>query len=277
MMMTAILFVCICVAFFSEVFTIGPGVQPYHAIENSYWFDRGGFDTGSPSYLSKYRGVWPCMWGERAATNNYFSGDTSYRICGADVIQAPCVAYSFGSADNFDFEDFLSAVAPQCEIHIFDPVGSRRPNRVVHQIALSNTSEVSDASSFDLHYHDNVFTSSISSLTLSEVMALFGHTHIDILKVDIEGYELRVFEELHIAGAWPSVGQLLVEFHLRENHESVLDRAVSMLEQDGFRLFSSIPNTYWPYSEPRPKNSVLCYHVFYSVSMAAWYQRLRCV
>jgi hypothetical protein len=34
-----------------------------------------------------------------------------------------CLVYSFGSNGNFYFEQHLHSVAPNCEIHVFDPQG----------------------------------------------------------------------------------------------------------------------------------------------------------
>ena len=35
-----------------------------------------------------------------------------------------CLVYSFGSRLSFDFEDAIHAIAPWCEVHVFDPTPS---------------------------------------------------------------------------------------------------------------------------------------------------------
>ena len=223
----------------------GPQVQEYPTLDLSYWYTREGSKDDIPAQLLKYRGAWPCMWGERILRHQGSpQWDSSYKICGGHMLQDPCVVYSFGSNDDFDFEDSLHAVAPHCEILIFDPSGSRHENRQVRQLALSN---ISGHEALKLKEDDAELTK-VDSLTLADVMAANGHRHVDVLKIDIEGSEHRVIDQLHAAG-WPSVGQLLMEVHIGpdlQNHTIAdLDLLVSRLEHAGFRLFSAEPNSVW--------------------------------
>jgi FkbM family methyltransferase len=74
---------------------------------------------------------------------------------------------------------------------------------------------------------------------LSTVLAALGYSRIDVLKLDIEGAEYGVLEEMLAIGALPE--QLLVEFHHGMHGiplartEAMLDRLVSA----GYRVFEA--------------------------------------
>ena len=69
-----------------------------------------------------------------------------------------------------------------------------------------------------------------------------GHSKIDVLKMDIEGSEYAVIEDMQRAGIYPT--QILIEFHHRFPGVGVqkTKKAVSSLRKRGYCLFS-ISNT----------------------------------
>jgi FkbM family methyltransferase len=73
---------------------------------------------------------------------------------------------------------------------------------------------------------------------LSTIMASLGDGRVDILKLDIEGAEYEVLDDILAAGVRP--GQLLVEFHHRMPGIGVerTRRAVAGLKAAGYRIFS---------------------------------------
>ena len=107
-------------------------------------------------------------------------------ICGLSRLQDPCVIYSLGSNANFDFEEAVSKQT-LCEIHTFDCTVSEDripailPARVTyHSICLGSDEDV---------------TSQYRSL--GSLMREFGHSRVDLLKMDIEGFEFRVVEAMY--------------------------------------------------------------------------------
>jgi hypothetical protein len=107
-------------------------------------------------------------------------------ICGISRLQAPCVIYSLGSDGNFVFEEAVSKKT-RCEIHTFDCTVSKErlpailPARVTyHSICVGSDEEV---------------TSKYRSL--GSLMREFGHKRVDLLKMDIEGFEYRVVEAMY--------------------------------------------------------------------------------
>ncbi len=79
---------------------------------------------------------------------------------------------------------------------------------------------------------------------LETMMQRLGHDHIDLLKIDIEGGEYEVIEDIVRVGS--GVGQLLMEFHhcYRQVPLARTVEAVERLRSGGFRIFSISPRTY---------------------------------
>jgi FkbM family methyltransferase len=78
-------------------------------------------------------------------------------------------------------------------------------------------------------------------MRLSAAMRLLGHRSIDVLKMDIEGAEYAVIEE--IVRAQISIEQLLVEFHHRLSTVGIREtkKALAALESRGMRISHICP------------------------------------
>jgi FkbM family methyltransferase len=79
-------------------------------------------------------------------------------------------------------------------------------------------------------------TVEVHTNTLQNWMDKFGHSHIDILKIDIEGSEYDVLEDW-IKKEWFPMDQLLVEFHQRffENTDRHF-KVIAGLKESGFKI-----------------------------------------
>ena len=110
------------------------------------------------------------------------------------------LVYSFGSRSDFSFERAIKAELPTAEIHTFD----MRLYKCLDNVCIFHQARLGDGKS------DN-------STTLQMIMNKLGHQQreIHILKVDIEGSEFKLFEELfkHPTDI-PYIRQILVEIHL---------------------------------------------------------------
>ena len=73
---------------------------------------------------------------------------------------------------------------------------------------------------------------------LGSLMVLNQHSQIDLLKMDIEGAEYKVLENI-LAQNIP-IRQLVVEFHGRliKNGVRITNRTIELLRKRGFRLFA---------------------------------------
>jgi hypothetical protein len=76
-----------------------------------------------------------------------------------------------------------------------------------------------------------------------DIINQLGHKHIDILKIDIEGAEYDVIED--ILNAKISINQILIEFHDRyvENGIMKTRQTVENLKNKGFIIFA-VSDTY---------------------------------
>jgi hypothetical protein len=75
--------------------------------------------------------------------------------------------------------------------------------------------------------------------TLADVARSLGHERIDVLKMDIEGAEWAVLENIFAEGSvW--IGQILVEFHDRffPDGKARTVKAIQTLKGHGFELFA---------------------------------------
>jgi FkbM family methyltransferase len=79
----------------------------------------------------------------------------------------------------------------------------------------------------------------VSVRRLATIMRELGHTRIDVLKLDIEGAEYDVLDD--VVASRLAIGQILVEFHHRLPGVGVerTRRAVSALNGAGYRIFHS--------------------------------------
>jgi FkbM family methyltransferase len=73
---------------------------------------------------------------------------------------------------------------------------------------------------------------------LKDIMNEFGHTHIDILKLDIEGSEYDVIE--NILNDKISITQIVIEFHDRfmENGSLKSKQTIDKLNSHGYEIFA---------------------------------------
>lgn len=193
--------------------------------EKQYWYQRHEKNAMIHPGFIKYNSNWPCLWGEEYTGQG--SGDGNKWTCGARLIQSPCVVYSFGSNNDMKFEMGIHELGLNCEIHIYDPT----------------VKEPAQAKSIGAKYHRvglgprDGFMGRYPVKTLKSLMAENGHKHIDILKVDIEDAEHEAIPQIAVDG-WPSIGQFLVEVHIRGVTTDLhLDRIFQLVEKANLRLF----------------------------------------
>lgn len=147
--------------------------------------------------------------------------DLSKIVCGSEELkqETGCIVYSIGGNNQWEFEMDALAKTP-CEVHTFDCTGSidrfrKPPNGRLHfhHVCLGTSHEDAATECTGLEKCGETWT-------LLEMQNRLGHTRIDLLKVDIEGWEWPLFE------SWPLLVdpaadktllpmQVLVEIHYR--------------------------------------------------------------
>ena len=173
-----------------------------------------------------------------------------------DKIGQNSIVYSFGIGEDASFDSSLAARFGLC-VHAFDPtpksidwVHSQHFNEsfVLHEFGLAdvdgevafnppeNATHVSNTILDRPATCDRALNFSVKRL--QTIMDLLGHTHIDILKMDIEGAEYGVIQDMRKCNIRPD--QILVEFHHRFPGVGIVKTkaAISEIKGMGYVLFA---------------------------------------
>lgn len=200
-------------------------------LETQYKFEK--LSCKPPNFpWTEFLPAWPCFWGmsvvgihESAGANKFMCGFERYP-------SAPCIIYSFGSNLHFEFEHAAWKLNPDCEIHTFDPtiaefqadtelVFARDRRLIFHRVGLGGKKE---------HMHG------VGPVdTLANIAQSLGHTHIDILKIDVEGSEYAAVQQWTSSNI-PSVGQVLMEVHEATKNRGALRELMHKFDQLDFKL-----------------------------------------
>ncbi|MEI6646568.1 MAG: FkbM family methyltransferase [bacterium] len=111
---------------------------------------------------------------------------------------------------------------------------------VEDQYAISMSTNSDSAESFQVH-------------RLKTIMEKFGHRQIDLLKINIEGGEYSVLEDL--LGSQVNVAQIVVEFHHRlPGHKlSQTEETVNELNRHGYKIFNITNGKEYSFIKPELK------------------------
>lgn len=167
------------------------------------------------------------------------------------------IVYSFGIGCDISFScDLLSKFG--CTVYGFDPT----PMSVqwVHNQALPRgfvfmdygISSITGLTKFYLPKNPKFVSGSLIShsnvshqdfvmvkmSTLGDIAKKLNHDKIDILKIDIEGYEYEVLDSVLSSGL--IIDQILIEFHYRfvpDGKEKTIN-AIKKLEKHGYEIFA---------------------------------------
>jgi hypothetical protein len=195
------------------------------------------FEKEPPCTKRHDGGKWLCGLHEVHAARKTLP-DSNYGVGNHYEKEKSCVVYSMGSADDFSFEERVRQIAPGCEIHTFDPTVRESGN---------------GKKFYDAYHGDYGFGGADAAIgegrpfavkSISTIMRELGHSHVDYLKIDVEGYEWEFFDSVDWSAT--SVGQLLIEIHPFQQYNvnaKMLDVVFTKLEKAGFRLVSLEPVT----------------------------------
>ena len=171
-------------------------------------------------------------------------------------IDADSVVYSFGIGDDASF-DLALIERFDLLVHAFDPTpksiewvkAQRLPNRFIqHDVGISafdgtasfKPPDNPDHVSYTILNRPSTQQKAITVQVrrLSTIMEELGHQHVDILKMDVEGAEYEVIDDIDASNIRPQ--QILIEFHHRFPNVGVAKskRAIARIRGMGYRLFS---------------------------------------
>jgi FkbM family methyltransferase len=182
---------------------------------------------------------------------------SDYRVAWAidpTLISAKSIVYCGGVGRNISFDQELIR-RYGVDVHAFDPTpeciqwlaGQSVSDKFrFHPVGLANHDGVvsfNEPANFGGDISRSPFRGSgvqteVQVRRIPTLMQELGHDHIDLLKIDIEGYEYEVIEDL-LRSQVP-IRQLLVEFHHRWPEIGFEKTRASLrkLREYGFRVFA---------------------------------------
>lgn len=175
-----------------------------------------------------------------------------------ELIDRHSVVYSFGVGRDISFD--LTLIRQfHLEVHAFDPspdsvdwIGTQELPEAFHfhsyglaatdgQISFAEPADPGIRSLYASSTEDTAGKGLKKHVLpvrrLSTILQTLGHQRIDILKMDIEGAEYEVVED--IVNAQVPIAQVLVEFHHRFSHVGI-DRtrqAIARMNRAGYLIF----------------------------------------
>ncbi|RKT01344.1 FkbM family methyltransferase [Chryseobacterium defluvii] len=167
------------------------------------------------------------------------------------------IVYSFGIGEDISFDEAIIKKF-DCEVFAFDPT-PKSINWVKNKTDLPaqfhffpfGIDDKSGNVEFMLPYNDSHVSGSVIKQKnvneqkvvkvpmkcLSDIIRDLNHTSVDLLKMDIEGSEYKIIE--NILDTPLEIKQILIEIHERffENGKDKTQKLLSVLEQYGYKLF----------------------------------------
>ena len=190
-------------------------------------------------------------------------GYGSWTIC-PDLITSKSIVYSVGIGDDISFEISLIRSFGLPVVFAFDPTPTSiswlSRQRVPDEFRLLPyaISDYDGTAPFFPHDNPDFVAHSLIAReatgaqavevqvrTLPTLLAELGHSHIDLLKMDIEGAEYAVIDNL--VSQRVEVHQLLVEFHHLDRFTPGMSPArtkdaIQKLNRAGFKIFHITPS-----------------------------------
>lgn len=180
-----------------------------------------------------------------------------FYVC-TEALPAAPVVYSIGIGKDISFDEAMMRVHG-ARIFAFDPtpdsitwiknqtLGEESPNFAFYPFGIG--AQTGEATFYlpqnPQHVSGSILPTSLTDASqkinvplkrLADMVQMLGHSHIDVLKMDIEGAEYEVLPDVLQTDV--SISQLLLEFHGRVlGHHKTIE-AVRLLKEKGYEIFA---------------------------------------
>lgn len=174
-------------------------------------------------------------------------GDGGKWLCNPEELSRGTVVYSFGVGSEYSFDQDMAELFG-AEVHMFDPGPTQvkqfsefkaRPfgqgTVTFHPVGLGPVSE-DPAHAWELVLEG----AKCQAKAMGDLARQLGHSHVDILKIDIEGGEYAALKQILTSGTLKQLGvrQLLIEFHFFTDEDyAAFVGLVDALKREGYLLF----------------------------------------
>jgi FkbM family methyltransferase len=180
-------------------------------------------------------------------------------IIDPSLLSKDSIVYSFGIGNEIDFDlELIESFG--CKVHAFDPTPkslewlktqNTPESFIVHPVAISDSDgeitfyppdENSGFSASMIQKDDTESRAySVPAKTLGTLANELGHNKIDLLKMDIEGAEYNVVQDIIKSDI--EIKQLLIEIHHRFEYldVSMTKKMVEDLNKIGYKIFAISP------------------------------------
>ena len=191
---------------------------------------------------------------ELKITNAFIGDQNAGWTIHPNLITEKSVVYAFGIGENISF-DLEMINRFNCQVHAFDPTP-----KSIEWLQKQETPEKFQSYNFGIADYDGMVTFyspqnsehvshtmvdrnhdtetlNVQVKKMSTILRELGHSKIDVLKMDIEGAEYPVIDNLILEGI--EVSQLLIEFHHRFKEIPIQKsrNAIERLHNAGYKLF----------------------------------------
>lgn len=157
-------------------------------------------------------------------------GEISFELAMVDKFK--CNIYLFDPSET-GFNTMLKPSNQNPLIHYFK-IGLNKTDKIVEFSTPDNLTEGSFRVKRDSDKNTNI--KQFECKSISTLMREYGHKHLDMLKIDIEGFEYGVIED--IIENKLDVRQICVEFHhfYKEIPKSKTRKSIRLLKQNGYEM-----------------------------------------
>lgn len=125
-----------------------------------------------------------------------------------------------------------------CQVHCFEPDKKylhplRDKSMIIYPLAVTgNTGTVllgEHDGELSTLYTDNAIK--VDAVAASDIFKVIGHDHIDLLKINVEGAEYEILNDLITSGRIKDIEDLQVQFHMIEGYEVLYENIARKLNE----------------------------------------------